>query len=141
MVGAGAVGCELLKNYAMLGVGTTADGAITLTDPDVIENSNLNRQVRAVCGGALFHSLAQFLFRECHLRRPKATTAAAAAIDMNPALKGRITARLDKVHESTEDIFDDAFFARTDVVSNALDNVKARIYVDARCVARYAALG
>jgi molybdopterin/thiamine biosynthesis adenylyltransferase len=46
MIGAGAVGCELLKNYAMLGVASAGHGAITLTDPDVIENSNLNRQVR-----------------------------------------------------------------------------------------------
>ena len=41
MVGAGAIGCELLKNYAMLGVGV--NGEIFLTDPDVIENSNLSR--------------------------------------------------------------------------------------------------
>jgi len=62
MVGAGAIGCELLKNYAMLGVGTgkaTKDkqaGQIVLTDPDIIEVSNLSRQ---------------FLFREKHLRKPK----------------------------------------------------------------------
>lgn len=51
MVGAGAIGCELLKNYAMLGIGTgkanpskkQPAGAIVLTDPDVIEVSNLNR--------------------------------------------------------------------------------------------------
>ena len=43
MIGAGAIGCELLKNYAMLGVGTGDDGHIILTDPDVIEVSNLNR--------------------------------------------------------------------------------------------------
>ena len=43
MVGAGAIGCELLKNYAMLGVGTGDGGHIVLTDPDVIEVSNLNR--------------------------------------------------------------------------------------------------
>jgi len=51
MVGAGAIGCELLKNYAMLGVGTgkanhskkLQAGSIILTDPDVIEVSNLNR--------------------------------------------------------------------------------------------------
>ena len=43
MIGAGAIGCELLKNYAMLGVGTGDDGQIILTDPDVIEVSNLNR--------------------------------------------------------------------------------------------------
>lgn len=51
MIGAGAIGCELLKNYAMLGIGTgpanpktkQKSGGIVLTDPDVIEVSNLNR--------------------------------------------------------------------------------------------------
>ena len=43
MVGAGAIGCELLKNYAMIGLGCTGNGGITLTDPDVIEVSNLSR--------------------------------------------------------------------------------------------------
>lgn len=80
MVGAGAIGCELLKNFAMINLGTK--GQITLTDPDVIEVSNLSRQ---------------FLFREKHLRKPKSSTAAAAAIQMNPWLKNHINARLDKV--------------------------------------------
>ena len=43
VVGAGAIGCELLKNFAMLGLGA-AGGKITVTDMDVIEKSNLNRQ-------------------------------------------------------------------------------------------------
>ena len=43
MVGAGAIGCEMLKNMAMMGVGAEK-GAITVTDPDAIEKSNLNRQ-------------------------------------------------------------------------------------------------
>lgn len=55
MIGSGAIGCELLKNYSMLGIGSVGDGKIILTDPDVIENSNLSRQ---------------FLFREKHLRMP-----------------------------------------------------------------------
>ena len=111
MVGAGAIGCELLKNYAMLGLGSLNRGLIMLTDPDVIENSNLNRQ---------------FLFREKHLRNPKSTTAAAAALSMNPDLKGHIQPRLDKVHEATENIFDLEFFEGLSAVTNALDNVHAR---------------
>jgi len=43
-VGAGAIGCELLKNFAMIGLGCGEDGAITVTDMDTIEKSNLNRQ-------------------------------------------------------------------------------------------------
>ena len=65
---------------------------LTLTDPDVIETSNLNRQ---------------FLFREKHLRKPKSSTAAAAAVQMNKDLKGHIVARLDKVHDATSHIFTD----------------------------------
>lgn len=94
MIGAGAIGCELLKNYAMLGLGSGPDGRIVLTDPDVIEQSNLNRQ---------------FLFREKHIRKPKSVTAASAALLMNPELK--LTARLDKVHPGTENIYSDFFFA------------------------------
>ncbi len=50
MIGSGAIGCELLKNYAMVSLGTepandkSEPGLIVLTDPDHIEVSNLNRQ-------------------------------------------------------------------------------------------------
>lgn len=43
VVGAGAIGCELLKNFAMMGVGS-GYGELIVTDMDLIEKSNLNRQ-------------------------------------------------------------------------------------------------
>ncbi len=52
-VGAGAIGCELLKNFAMMGVGCSTEGAVYVTDMDIIEKSNLNRQ---------------FLFRPWHIQ-------------------------------------------------------------------------
>jgi len=127
MIGAGAIGCELLKNFSMLSLGTARrnkskkiqGGSIILTDPDIIEMSNLSRQ---------------FLFREKHLRRPKSSIAAAAAIQMNPLLKNHIFARLDKICDATNHIFTDSFFDDLSVVCNALDNVQARRYVDSRCV-------
>ena len=123
MVGAGAIGCELLKNFAMIGFGTSKEkgkeGRIYLTDPDVIENSNLNRQ---------------FLFREKHIRKPKSTTAAAVAVSMNSKLKGNIKPLVEKVTEQNEYLFSNNFFESLDVVANALDNVNARKYVDSRCV-------
>jgi len=119
MVGVGAIGCELLKNFAMLGIGTATQGELTITDPDVIETSNLNRQ---------------FLFREKHLRKPKSQTAAASVVQMNQDLKGKIHARLDKVHAGSAHIFTDKFFEDVDIVANALDNVQARRYIDMRCV-------
>ncbi len=104
VVGAGAIGCELLKNFALLGVATSGPGRITITDNDLIEKSNLNRQ---------------FLFRPRHVQQPKSTTAAAAVVAMNPAL--RIDAHLHKVGpETTASVYHDAFFADLDVVVNAL---------------------
>ncbi|TMS38930.1 hypothetical protein L596_005552 [Steinernema carpocapsae] len=47
VVGAGAIGCELLKNFAMMGLccdGPDGMGRLKITDMDQIEVSNLNRQ-------------------------------------------------------------------------------------------------
>ena len=119
MIGAGAIGCELLKNYALLGAGSQEKGSILVTDPDIIEVSNLNRQ---------------FLFREKHLRKAKSVTAAAAAIHMNPDMKGKIIARLDKIHKGTDDTYSQDFYKSLTMVTNALDNVAARRYLDGQCV-------
>lgn len=43
LVGAGAIGCEMLKNWAMMGVGCGEGGQIHVTDMDHIEKSNLSR--------------------------------------------------------------------------------------------------
>ena len=53
---------------------------------------------------------------------------------MNRDLSENIVARLDKVHEGTSNIFTDQFFEQLTVVTNALDNVQARRYIDSRCV-------
>ncbi|CAC5382570.1 UBE1L2 [Mytilus coruscus] len=116
MVGCGAIGCEMLKNYALLGVG--CDGKITITDNDLIEKSNLNRQ---------------FLFRPHHIRQPKSTTAAQSVLEINPDLK--IEPQQYKVCPQTEESnYPDTFFEYQDLIVNALDNVEARRYVDSRCV-------
>ena len=43
MVGAGALGCEFIKIFAMMGL-ATQNGQVVITDDDVIEKSNLSRQ-------------------------------------------------------------------------------------------------
>lgn len=43
-VGCGAIGCEILKILALLGVATAPSAQIAIADHDVIEKSNLNRQ-------------------------------------------------------------------------------------------------
>lgn len=52
MVGAGGIGCELLKNLVLTGF-----GEVHLVDLDTIDLSNLNRQ---------------FLFRHEHIKKSKA---------------------------------------------------------------------
>lgn len=116
VVGAGAIGCEHLKNFAMMGLGAE-DGSLFVTDMDVIERSNLNRQ---------------FLFRPWDVGKLKSRTAAEAVKGMNP--KVRIVAHENRVGPDTENIYNDDFFEALDGVANALDNVDARIYVDRRCV-------
>ncbi|XP_041365685.1 ubiquitin-like modifier-activating enzyme 6 isoform X1 [Gigantopelta aegis] len=124
MVGCGAIGCEMLKNYALLGIGSGSKGKITITDNDIIEKSNLNRQ---------------FLFRPHHIRRPKSTIAAQSVKEINSALK--IEAHQQKVAPQTEDShYNDAFFESQDIIVNALDNLEARRYVDSRCVTTQRAL-
>nr|GAT53895.1 predicted protein [Mycena chlorophos] len=119
LVGSGAIGCEMLKNWSMMGVASGPQGDIQVTDLDTIEKSNLNRQ---------------FLFRAKDLGKFKAEVAAAAVADMNPDLKGKIHSRQDAVGPDTEDVYSAEFFNNLDGVTNALDNVKARLYMDQRCV-------
>jgi len=117
LVGAGAIGCEMIKNWAMMGVGVGAGGQVVVTDPDTIEKSNLNRQ---------------FLFRPWDVTKAKSETAAAAIRAMNPAM--RVEPRLDRLGADTEHVFDDDFWEGLSGVCNALDNVQARQYVDQRCI-------
>ncbi|XP_078394353.1 ubiquitin-like modifier-activating enzyme 1, partial [Cetorhinus maximus] len=117
LVGAGAIGCELLKNFAMIGLACGEGGELTVTDMDTIEKSNLNRQ---------------FLFRPWDVTKMKSETAAAAVKQMNPNI--RVNAHQNRVGPDTERVYDDDFFEALDGVANALDNVDARMYIDRRCV-------
>ena len=117
VVGSGAIGCELLKNFAMMGLGASELGKILITDMDHIERSNLNRQ---------------FLYRSWDIGNPKSAVAAAAVKLMNPDLN--IEVHQNRVGVESEEIYNDDFFENLDGVANALDNVEARTYMDRRCV-------
>ncbi len=83
MIGAGALGCEFMKGFALMGVGCEG-GSIVCTDNDHIEVSNLNRQ---------------FLFRKGDINESKSKVACGAAKRMNPQLKYK--ALLEKVGNDT----------------------------------------
>jgi adenylyltransferase/sulfurtransferase len=107
VIGAGALGNEVLKNLALLGVGN-----VVVADMDHVELSNLSRSV---------------LFRESDEYKPKAECAAAAARQIFPeikikALTGNILADLGL-----------GYVRWADVVIGALDNREARVFINSAC--------
>lgn len=107
VVGAGALGNEVLKNLALLGV-----GQIYVVDFDLIEHSNLTRSV---------------LFRARDRGRSKAEAAAEALRDMNPdthvtPLRANIITEVGL-----------GLFREVDVVIGCLDNREARLWVNRQC--------
>lgn len=116
LVGAGAIGCELLKNFTMAGI-ACGDGKIIITDMDTIEKSNLNRQ---------------FLFRPSDIGHMKSECASKAVKKMNSDLN--IDYHTTRVGAETSYIYNAEFFKKNDIIVNALDNIEARKYVDSECV-------
>jgi molybdopterin/thiamine biosynthesis adenylyltransferase/predicted RNA-binding Zn-ribbon protein involved in translation (DUF1610 family) len=107
VVGAGALGNELLKNLALLGV-----GKVLVIDMDRIENSNLSRCV---------------LFRGKDEGHFKAEVAAAGARDVNPILQ---------IGAVVGDVRVDlglGVFAAADLVLGGLDNREARLHINQSC--------
>jgi len=112
MIGAGAVGCELLKNFALMGISTNPNSLLTITDHDRIEKSNLSRQ---------------FLFRENDISKLKSECAVKSIKKMNEKINCNFMEEL--VNEKTENIFSKDFFEKQNAVILAVDNFEARIYI------------
>jgi len=103
LIGAGALGNEILKNLVLLGI-----GRIMVVDFDHIEASNLSRTV---------------LFRTEDRHRPKAEVAAKAAAQLNPDVQ---------VSFLDGDVFFDlglGFYSHADLIISGLDNLAARAKV------------
>ncbi|KAI8800035.1 hypothetical protein BJ742DRAFT_780778 [Cladochytrium replicatum] len=110
VVGAGGIGCELLKCLVLSGF-----KHIEVVDLDTIDVSNLNRQ---------------FLFRRQHVNKPKALVARESALRFNPSVN--IVAHHASIFDPQFDIF---WFKQFTIVLNALDNLAARRRVNLMCVA------
>eukprot|EP01138_Halocafeteria_seosinensis_P005742 gb/GECG01005870.1/.p1 GENE.gb/GECG01005870.1/~~gb/GECG01005870.1/.p1 ORF type:complete len:155 (+),score=14.24 gb/GECG01005870.1/:1-465(+) len=109
VIGAGGIGCELLKNLVLSGFQT-----IEVLDLDTIDVSNLNRQ---------------FLFRPEHVGRSKSEVARESALRFNPNVN------LIAHHGNVKDqAFGREFVKKFDLVINALDNVSARRHVNRMCL-------
>ncbi|KAI1135369.1 hypothetical protein F5Y05DRAFT_180624 [Hypoxylon sp. FL0543] len=110
MVGAGGIGCELLKDLVKTGF-----GEVHIVDLDTIDLSNLNRQ---------------FLFRQEHIGKSKALVAKEVAGAFNPHVK--VVAHHANIKDSE---FHVEWFRSFKLVFNALDNLEARRHVNRMCLA------
>jgi molybdopterin/thiamine biosynthesis adenylyltransferase/predicted RNA-binding Zn-ribbon protein involved in translation (DUF1610 family) len=101
VVGAGALGNEVLKNLALMGYGN-----LLIADFDTIEDSNLSRSV---------------LFRESDRGRRKSEVAAARVKELNPDVK------VQAWHGDINYEMGLGVFRHVDVVIGCLDNREARL--------------
>ena len=107
VVGAGALGNEILKNLAMLGIGN-----VLVADLDRIENSNLSRSV---------------LYREANNGQQKAEVAAKATREIYPQMA---------THFFDGNVVYDlglGVYRWADVVMGGLDNREARLSINRNC--------
>lgn len=107
VIGAGALGNEIVKNLALLGVGN-----VLIADLDTIENSNLSRSI---------------LYREANNGRSKAEVAAEAARDIYPDIN------VQSFHGNIVYDMGMGVYHWADIVIGGLDNREARLAINRCC--------
>jgi len=103
IIGAGGLGCELLKDLALMGFGN-----MHVIDMDTIELSNLNRQ---------------FLFRRTDIGASKAECAARFINGRVPTC--RVTPHFKKIQD-----FDESFYQQFRLIVCGLDSIVARRWIN-----------
>ena len=116
IIGAGALGCELVKHFALMGISTNKNSQSIITDNDRIETSNLNRQ---------------FLFRNKDIGKSKSKIASEQAKIMNREINCKYLEMF--VNDESEEYFNEKFWENQNFIFTAVDSKSARKYVDNQC--------
>lgn len=114
VIGCGALGTEFLKIFSVMGLSTNK-GTITVTDNDVIETSNLNRQL---------------LFKKENIGGFKSKIAKDMIKQINPSVN--CIDKQIKIEENSEEILPNKFFTDQDIIFTCVDNLETRKYFDQR---------
>ena len=93
MIGAGALGCEFLKNFALMGISNNNGKKVIVIDNDNIEISNLNRQ---------------FLFRKGDIGKSKSKCACKEAKLINSSFN--CIDRQSRIGPENEHIYNENFW-------------------------------
>ena len=114
MIGSGALGCEFLKSFSLMGISTDKKKKykVTVTDNDNIIESNLNRQ---------------FLFRNENIGDSKSKVACKNVLKINPSFN--CIDKQARIGPENENIFNDKFWKKQNFIINAVDNIEARKYI------------
>ena len=116
IIGAGALGCEYLKLFSLMGISNNKDSKTLITDNDLIEMSNLNRQ---------------FLFHQRDIGKPKSIIATEQVKMMNKQFNCQYFESF--INNESENLFDEKFWENQDFIFTAVDSISARKYIDLQC--------
>lgn len=119
IIGAGALGCEYMKTFSLMGFSSDKEKNYytCLTDDDLITESNLNRQ---------------FLFRKNDIGKFKSKIASKRTELINPYFN--CIDLQSKISPENDNIFDEQFWSKQNFIIIAVDNIEARKYIAEQCL-------